>query len=61
MLSSRLTFKFSQWILICMTAGTKVNDGEVAGLQVHQDVLILDVPDGEAEYKYIWIDMRVNI
>ena len=28
-----------------MTARTEVNDGEVARLQVHQDVLVLDVPD----------------
>ena len=32
-----------------MTARAKVNDGEVARLQVHQDVLVLDVPDGEDE------------
>ena len=43
------TFKFSQWVLICMTARTKVNDGKVARLQVHQDVLVLDVPDGQHE------------
>ena len=49
MFSSRLTFKFSQWVLICMTARTKVNDGKVARLQVHQDVLVLDVPDGHHE------------
>ena len=32
-----------------MTARTKVNDGKVARLQVHQDVLVLDVPDGHHE------------
>ena len=55
------TFKFSQWVLICMTARTKVNDGKVARLQVHQDVLVLDVPDGQHEARQGRMNIGINM